>query len=138
MTPKETALLVRYIKSLCPQQAIDDYTYETWHDVIGHLGLAECRAAAAAASARTPFVAPAEIIAEVAAVRCVDLPHSNACRERSCRECRASWCSCACHPAAVTKVAGPPAARAALERREARQAGEPRRLSADDLKGIGG
>lgn len=58
-------LLTRYVKACCPQQAIDEYTPDAWHDLLGNLGLADCRAAVAAVAKRQPFVAPAEIIAEV-------------------------------------------------------------------------
>jgi hypothetical protein len=65
MTPEETVLLTRYVKACCPQQAIDRYTPDAWHDLLGEFDAAECRAAAAAVARRQPFVAPSEIIAEV-------------------------------------------------------------------------
>lgn len=65
MTHEETVLLTRYVKACCPQQAIDKYTPVAWHDLLGHLGIDDCRAAVAAVASRQPFVAPAEIIAEV-------------------------------------------------------------------------
>lgn len=57
-------MLTRYVKALCPQQAIDSYTPIAWHDVIGELSLTEARTAAAAVASRQPFVAPSEILAE--------------------------------------------------------------------------
>lgn len=65
MTPRETALLVRYIKSVSPAQLIDDYTYETWHDIIGHLDLPAARAAVIAVKHSKAFVDPSDIIREV-------------------------------------------------------------------------
>jgi hypothetical protein len=65
VTPSETVILTRYVKALCPAQAIDEYTPDAWHDVLGGYSLAECRAAAATAATTSAFVAPAEIIAEV-------------------------------------------------------------------------
>ena len=69
MTPMETATLVRYIESLCPQQHIDDYTYETWHDVIGHLEFDAARNAVIAVVHGQPFVAPSDIIREASRAR---------------------------------------------------------------------
>lgn len=132
--------LTRYIKALCPQQAIDGFTPIVWHDVLGHLELAECREAAIAVSRRQPFIAPAELVAEIAAKRSVGMPHSNACREGDCRECRVSWCNCTCHPAAVEAVTAPdPGPRPAIDyrrqpvgpRREDKP--EPRQLGPGDL-----
>lgn len=65
MTHEETVLLARYVRACCPQQAIDEYTPDAWHDLLGDLELADCRAAVAAVAKRQPFVAPAEIITEV-------------------------------------------------------------------------
>lgn len=65
MTPTETGLLVRYIKSVCPAQLIDDYTYETWHDIIGHLDLEAARHAVIAVKHSQTFVDPSDIIREV-------------------------------------------------------------------------
>jgi hypothetical protein len=65
MTREETVLLTRYVKALCPQQAIDTYTPIAWHDLLGEFDDGECRAAAAEVARRQPFVAPSEIITEV-------------------------------------------------------------------------
>ena len=69
MTPSETVMLTRYVKACCPQQAIDEYTPDAWHDLLGDLSFADCKAAAAVVAQRQPFVAPAEIRAEVRRVR---------------------------------------------------------------------
>ena len=69
MTPSETVMLTRYVAACCPQQAIDDYTPDAWHDLLGDLPLADCRLAAAAVARRQPFVAPAEIRAEIRRAR---------------------------------------------------------------------
>lgn len=65
MTRTETGLLVRYIKSVSPAQAIDDYTYETWHDIIGHLDPEAARNAVIAIKHSQTFVDPSDIIREV-------------------------------------------------------------------------
>lgn len=62
-------LLTRYVRACCPQQAIDEYTPDAWHDLLGDLDAADCRRAVAAVGRRQPFVAPAEIIAEVRRTR---------------------------------------------------------------------
>jgi len=69
MTPQETVLLAAYVKACCPQQAIGEYTPDAWHDLLGDLELGDCRDAVAAVARRQPFVAPAEIRAEVRRVR---------------------------------------------------------------------
>lgn len=65
MTPEETLLLARYVKACCPQQAMDAYTPEAWHDLLGDLSLADCRHAVAEVAKMQPFVAPSEIRAAV-------------------------------------------------------------------------
>ena len=67
MTHAETVLLTRYVKACCPQQAIDRYTPDAWHDLLGDLAPEDCRAAVVTVAKRQPFVAPAEIRAEVRA-----------------------------------------------------------------------
>lgn len=73
MTPTETVLLTRYVKACCPQQAMDEYTPDAWHDLLGDLDPAECRSAVAAVAKRQPFVSPSEIRAEVADARAARL-----------------------------------------------------------------
>ena len=58
-----------YVKACCPQQAIGEYTPDAWHDLLGDLELTDCREAVAAVAKRQPFVAPAEIRAEVKHIR---------------------------------------------------------------------
>ena len=65
MTPEETLVLARYVKACCPQQAMDTYTPEAWHDLLDDLTLADCREAVREVAKRQPFVAPSEIRAEV-------------------------------------------------------------------------
>jgi hypothetical protein len=65
MTHEETVILVRYVRACCPQQAMDEFTPDAWHDLLGGLSLRECREAVAVVARRQPFVAPAEVIAEV-------------------------------------------------------------------------
>jgi len=69
VTPQETLMITRYVKACCPQQHIDRYTPDAWHDLLGDLDAADCRQAVAAVARRQAFVAPAEIIAEVKRLR---------------------------------------------------------------------
>lgn len=69
MTPTETVLLTEYVRACCPQQAISEYTPDAWHDLLGDLELADCKAAVQAVAKRQPFVAAAEIRAEVRRIR---------------------------------------------------------------------
>jgi hypothetical protein len=65
MTPRETVVLTRYVAACCPQQAIDEYTPDAWFDLLGDLDAADCTAAVREIGKRQPFIAPAEIRAEV-------------------------------------------------------------------------
>jgi hypothetical protein len=69
MTPREAVKLTRYVKACCPQQAFDEYTSDAWHDLLGDLDADECTRAVAEVAKRQPFVAPAEIRAEVRRIR---------------------------------------------------------------------
>lgn len=69
MTPTEAVKLTRYVRACCPQQHIDEYTPDAWHDLLSDLDLNDCHAAVVAITRRQPFVAPAEIRDEVRRVR---------------------------------------------------------------------
>lgn len=64
MNHQETVQLVAYIRALCPQQHLDEWTPDAWHDLLGHLDPDVARHAAMSVARRQPFVAPSEIIAE--------------------------------------------------------------------------
>jgi hypothetical protein len=69
VTPSEAVALTRYVKACCPQQQIDQYTPDAWHDLLGDLELADCLAAVREVCKRQAFIAPAEIRTEVRRVR---------------------------------------------------------------------
>jgi hypothetical protein len=69
MTPDETLVLARYVKACCPQQTMDKYTPDAWHDLLGDLSFEDCRAAVVEVARRQPFVAPSEIRDGVKAIR---------------------------------------------------------------------
>ncbi|MFE2967527.1 hypothetical protein ACFXKC_28415 [Streptomyces sp. NPDC059340] len=45
MNRQEVVLLARYVRAVCPQQKIDEYTADAWHDFLGPYSLNEARAA---------------------------------------------------------------------------------------------
>lgn len=130
MDVKEVAMLVAYVAGACPQQKMNELTPDAWGDILGALGYEECREAARAIASRQPFVAPSEIIREIAEQRSESRPHSNACRDRNCGDCRVSWCSCVCHARNVRAITAQPGVRSV------HRGGEPDRISIGDLKGI--
>lgn len=111
MTRDEMTDLIEFITYALPQQKIGKMTTVAWYEMIGHLEFEEAHKAVIAVGRRQPFVAPSEIIAEVAAARSAAQPHSNACRGADHKDCRATWCLCACHPQAVAKLTAPDAPR---------------------------
>lgn len=131
MNKQETGLLLAYVIGACPQQQVNKLTPDAWHDILGHLEHEECRNAARAVAARQPWVAPSEIIREIADARCAQMPQSNACRDGDCGNCRTSWCAHTCHPGAVAELAGPLPER--WPGRSAVRGGEPRQIGMGDL-----
>ena len=69
MTEEEALVLTRYVKACCPQQAMDKYTPDAWFDLLADLDFGDCQEAVKAVAKRQPFVAPAEIRAEVRKIR---------------------------------------------------------------------
>jgi hypothetical protein len=69
MTPVEAVLLTRWVEACCPQQRFDEYTTDAWYEILQDLELQDCKDAVSEVARRQPFVAPAEIHAEVKRVR---------------------------------------------------------------------
>lgn len=69
MNSREAVMLVRYVRALCPNQKIDEFTPDAWGDVLADYDLDDCRAACVTLASRQPFIAPAEIITEVRKAR---------------------------------------------------------------------
>ena len=69
MTPTEAVKLTEYVMACCPQQRMNEYTPDAWHDLLGDLSLEDCRAAVATVAKAQPFCAPSEIRAEVRKIR---------------------------------------------------------------------
>ena len=69
MNHAEAVILCRYVRAVCPQQAIDPFTPDAWADLLGSIRMADAKDAVRAIASRQPFVAPAEIITEVRKLR---------------------------------------------------------------------
>jgi hypothetical protein len=69
MKPTDAVVLKEYVKACCPQQRFTEYTSDAWFDLLGDLDLDDCKQAVQAIAKRQPFVAPAEIRAEVRRAR---------------------------------------------------------------------
>lgn len=69
MNATEAITLCRFVKGACPQQAIDEYTPDAWALILADYRFEDCQQAALELVQANPFVAPAEIIAKVKAIR---------------------------------------------------------------------
>ncbi|MEU7044972.1 hypothetical protein AB0A77_28490 [Streptomyces varsoviensis] len=69
MTEDQAILIAQYVSALCPAQRFNEFTPDAWTDVLAPYDAAEARAAAVAVASRQPFIAPAELIAEIRARR---------------------------------------------------------------------
>jgi len=70
VTPTETVKLTGYVKAMCPQQKIHEYTADAWHDVLAPYSFEDCiEAVRAVVRGGNPFVSVGEIVAEVKAIR---------------------------------------------------------------------
>lgn len=69
MNPTEAVALCRMVQAVCPHQKFDEMTPDTWGLVLAHVRFVDAQEALVAIAQRQPFVAPAEIIAEVKRIR---------------------------------------------------------------------
>lgn len=69
MNATEAIMLCRFIKAACPQQAMDELTPDAWLMLLEPYRYEDCQQAAVELARAEPFVAPAEIIAKVKAIR---------------------------------------------------------------------
>lgn len=70
MSPEETVMLTRYVKAVCPQQRIDEYTADAWFDFLEPYSLLEARAAVAAhVNQGNAFISIGEIAAQIRKAR---------------------------------------------------------------------
>lgn len=73
MIVKEMAVIVRFVRALCPAQKIDEYTPDAWMLVIGDLEFADAEAAVKRLGRTQPFIAAADIATEVGRIRAARL-----------------------------------------------------------------
>lgn len=69
MNHDESARLCRVIAGLAPAQAFDETTPALWQGVLADVRLVDAMEAVKAIARRQPFVAPADVIAEVRSIR---------------------------------------------------------------------
>lgn len=69
MTPTEAVTLCRYVKAICPQQAVDEYTPMAWADLLGDLRFVDAKEAARTLGQTKHFIDPADIRQEVRRAR---------------------------------------------------------------------
>ena len=65
MNATEAAVLCRFVKACCPQQKFDELSPDAWALLLSDVTLVDAKEAAITVAKRQPWVAPAEILAEV-------------------------------------------------------------------------
>lgn len=69
MNAEEALKLCRYVAACCPQQKMDEFTPTVWADLLCAVRFEDAQLAVKSVLMRQPFIAPAEIIAEVKRIR---------------------------------------------------------------------
>ncbi len=69
MTQDEAILLLEYVAAACPAQRIGEHTPDVWGELFAPYALDEARTAVLVVARQQPFVAPADVIAEIKARR---------------------------------------------------------------------
>ena len=69
MTPEEAAKLSAYAEQCAPQQKFNEYTGDAWGDLLADVRFVDAKEAVIAITRRSPWISPAEIIAEVKTMR---------------------------------------------------------------------
>ena len=75
MNQTEAIMLCRLVKAVCPSQALDQYTPDAWHLILGHIDYSDAKAAVARLAAldlepgRSRYIEPGHIIAQVRRIR---------------------------------------------------------------------
>lgn len=76
MNHAEAVTLCRVVAAYCPQQHFDEWTPDSWHDLLGDLRFDDAKEAAADIARSQPFCAPAEIRARVRIIRDQRIAHT--------------------------------------------------------------
>lgn len=69
MTQDEAILLLEYVSAACPAQRIGEFTPDVWGELFAPYSLDESRRAVLVVARQQPFIAPADVIAEIKARR---------------------------------------------------------------------
>lgn len=69
MTPQEAVALCRFTAACCPAQKFDEFTPDAWGLLLADVRFVDAKDAVVAIARKSPWCAPAEIIAEVKKVR---------------------------------------------------------------------
>jgi hypothetical protein len=69
VTQDEAILLLEYVAAACPAQRIGEHTPDVWGELFEPYALDEARTAVLVVARQQPFVAPADVIAEIKARR---------------------------------------------------------------------
>ncbi|MGW4728896.1 zinc finger domain-containing protein [Streptomyces shenzhenensis] len=69
MTQDEAILLLEYVAAACPAQRIGEFTPDVWGELFAPYSLDDARAAVLVIARQQPFIAPADVIAEIKARR---------------------------------------------------------------------
>lgn len=77
MTHADMVRLLAVVAALSPAQRIDTHTADAWHAVIGDLAAADALEAVRVVARRQPYIAPADIAAQVAATRAARLAEAD-------------------------------------------------------------
>ena len=77
MTPTEVVELTAFVSQASPSQKIDEFTSDAWYDLLDDIPFADGLAAAKRVARRQPYIAPADIRAEVRIIRRERLDHAD-------------------------------------------------------------
>lgn len=69
MNHQEAVVACRVVKAVCPHQAVDEATPDMWGLVLADVRFEDAKEAIINLAKRAPFIAPAEVIAEVKRIR---------------------------------------------------------------------
>ena len=69
MSPEEAVALCRFTAACCPAQKFDEYTPDAWALMLEDVRFVDAKEAVVAVARKSPWCAPAEIIAEVKRMR---------------------------------------------------------------------
>lgn len=69
MTPTEAVRLIAFVTQISPAQKFDEFTADAWHTLLEDVPFGDSLEAVKRIGRRQPFVAPADVIAEVKVIR---------------------------------------------------------------------